>query len=219
METQEQELVKSFTQHYPPGTQEDDNSFSSRNLIIGKGTELEFPEGQGGGKGEPGVPPTFTETLIDAQAIQPNQTCVICYRKFVRLTYKEYKDFLRENTNCEYYQLKENKEELNGLFQALELCYDVRFECVTCSSCVCYGCVPKMKGLMIEDPFMDEYEEFMGKRYPGDPPGLYPGVMGKDGPVTCPICRTKDYREYYTRQTRGNIPENILREIKKGVRL
>ena len=44
-------------QHYPPGTHEDDNSFSSRNLILGKGKELEFPEGQGGGKGEPPVPP------------------------------------------------------------------------------------------------------------------------------------------------------------------
>jgi hypothetical protein len=44
-------------QHYPPGTQENDNSFSLRNLFIGKGKELEFPQGRGGGKGEPGVPP------------------------------------------------------------------------------------------------------------------------------------------------------------------
>jgi hypothetical protein len=44
-------------QHYSPGTQEDYNSFSSRNLMMGKGTELEFPEGRGGGKGEPTVPP------------------------------------------------------------------------------------------------------------------------------------------------------------------
>jgi len=47
-------------QHYPPGTQENDNRFSSRNLIIGKGKELEFPEGRGGCQGQqrsPGVPP------------------------------------------------------------------------------------------------------------------------------------------------------------------
>jgi hypothetical protein len=37
-------------QHYPPGTQEKYNSFSSRNLVMGKGTELEFPEGRGGGR-------------------------------------------------------------------------------------------------------------------------------------------------------------------------
>jgi len=40
-----------IVQHYPPGTQENYNSFSSRNLITGKGKELEFPEGRGGGKG------------------------------------------------------------------------------------------------------------------------------------------------------------------------
>jgi hypothetical protein len=44
-------------QHYPPGTQESYNSFSLRNLKMGKGKELESPEGWGGGKGEPGVPP------------------------------------------------------------------------------------------------------------------------------------------------------------------
>jgi hypothetical protein len=37
-------------QHYPPGTQENYNSFSSRNLIMGKGKGLEFPEGWGGGR-------------------------------------------------------------------------------------------------------------------------------------------------------------------------
>jgi len=44
-------------QHYPPGTQESHNSFSSRNLIMGKGKELEFPKGRGGGQGgTPGSP-------------------------------------------------------------------------------------------------------------------------------------------------------------------
>jgi len=53
--------------HYPPGTQEDYNSFSSKNLVMGKGTELEFPEGRGGGKGQqrsPGVPPTIIQTVL-----------------------------------------------------------------------------------------------------------------------------------------------------------
>ena len=60
----EPENIQSYSnQHYPPGTQKNYNSFSSRNLIIGKGKELEFPEGQGGGKGEPGVPPIRTHVL------------------------------------------------------------------------------------------------------------------------------------------------------------
>jgi len=36
-------------QHYPPGTQENYNSFLSRDLVMGKGKELEFPEGPGRG--------------------------------------------------------------------------------------------------------------------------------------------------------------------------
>jgi hypothetical protein len=52
-------------EHYLPGTQEKYNSFSSRDLMMEKGKELECPEGRGGGKGleilriseEPGVPP------------------------------------------------------------------------------------------------------------------------------------------------------------------
>ena len=42
-------------EQYPPGTQENYNSFSPRNPITGKGKELEFPEGAGGGK-EPEYP-------------------------------------------------------------------------------------------------------------------------------------------------------------------
>jgi hypothetical protein len=45
-------------QHVPPGTQENYNSFSSENSITEKAKEIIQPEGPGGGKGEPGVPPT-----------------------------------------------------------------------------------------------------------------------------------------------------------------
>lgn len=159
---------------------------------------------------------TFIETLIDAQAIEPIQQCVVCYRKFMRLTYYEYLHFLQENTKCEYYEMEENKKELKDLMETLELCHNVRFECLTCRNCVCYGCVPKMKGLLIQDSFMDEYEEYMGNRHFLDPPGNYPGIMGKDGPITCPICRTKDYREYFTGKPRGKLPENILHDLKKN---
>jgi len=39
-------------QHYPPGTHENDNSFYSRNLMMGKGKELKFPEGREGARGQ-----------------------------------------------------------------------------------------------------------------------------------------------------------------------
>jgi len=38
-------------QHYPPGTQEIYNSFSSRNLMMENGKKLEFPEGREGVRG------------------------------------------------------------------------------------------------------------------------------------------------------------------------
>jgi hypothetical protein len=85
MKTRSQsKTVTTFTQHYPPGTQEDNNSFSSRNLAMGKGKELEFPEGRGGCQGsevalrhqpycakrngaatQSGVPPTVTSNEIN----------------------------------------------------------------------------------------------------------------------------------------------------------
>ena len=53
-----------LNQHYPPGTQENYKIFSSSNLIMGKGKELEFPEGRGGGKGEPRVPSKKSIALL-----------------------------------------------------------------------------------------------------------------------------------------------------------
>jgi hypothetical protein len=38
-------------QHYPPGTQEIYNSFSSRNLMMKNSKNLEFPEGREGVRG------------------------------------------------------------------------------------------------------------------------------------------------------------------------
>jgi hypothetical protein len=148
----------------------------------------------------------FIEQLVHAQAIEPNQECVVCYSKFMRLAYNEYKCFLEENTICDYYEMEENANELKELFDTLNLCYDVRFECLTCHNCVCRGCVPKMKGLLI--PIRDS-----GARY--EWPENIPGIMGKDGPITCPICKTKDYREYFTGNPRGKLPENILQNLKK----
>jgi hypothetical protein len=39
---------RSKIQNYPQETQKNYNSFSSRNIMIGNGKELEFPEGRGG---------------------------------------------------------------------------------------------------------------------------------------------------------------------------
>ena len=46
--------------------------------------------------------------------------------------------------------------------------------------------------------------------------GFYKGVAGVHGPIKCPICRRKCYRQYFGpyRDIRGAMNEDILREIK-----
>ena len=78
-------------QHYPPGTQENYNNFSSRKIIMGKGKELEFPEGWGGGKGEPTVPPRTNKPIN-------NIVKTAFYNK-------------KENEGCDMTRPSENEEE------------------------------------------------------------------------------------------------------------
>ena len=64
-----------MSEQCPPGTQENYNSFSSKNPVTEKGKEFEYrrvgggkreseyPEGAGGGKGEPGVPPIMGDLI------------------------------------------------------------------------------------------------------------------------------------------------------------
>jgi hypothetical protein len=52
-------------QHSPRGTEKNYNSFSSKNLMIEKGKELEFSEGLGDGEGEPEVPPIPEDMLCE----------------------------------------------------------------------------------------------------------------------------------------------------------
>jgi hypothetical protein len=68
----------STQQHYPPGTQENYNSFLSRDLVMRKGKELEFHEGPGGGKGEPGVPPT---TQVQPLGFMISRPCMFYLRQ------------------------------------------------------------------------------------------------------------------------------------------
>jgi len=70
------ETMENGSQQYPPGTQENYNSFLSRDLMMGKGKELEFPEGPGGGKGEPGVPPNGSKITCMSIFIRNYGFCI-----------------------------------------------------------------------------------------------------------------------------------------------
>jgi hypothetical protein len=61
-------------QQYPPGTQENNNSFESRDLMMEKDKELKSPEGRGRGKGEPGVPPNNVVRIVDIIQITKIET-------------------------------------------------------------------------------------------------------------------------------------------------
>jgi ABC-type multidrug transport system fused ATPase/permease subunit len=77
LENANESPVDKITQHYPQGTQESYNSFSSRNLIMGKGKDLGFPEGRGGCQGEPWVPPKITKDskeFVDIETSITNPT-------------------------------------------------------------------------------------------------------------------------------------------------
>jgi len=64
----------------PQETQENYNSFPSRNVMMEKDKESEFTEGRGGGKGEPGVPPK-TNMTEPQEIINPNFNAKTCSLK------------------------------------------------------------------------------------------------------------------------------------------
>jgi hypothetical protein len=77
------------------------------------------------------------------------------------------------------------------------LCYDNRFECLICKLFVCRECVYNMYGVEIckkGKEEQNEWAEYMNR--PIDEIEEYKGIMGEDGPIICPICKTKDYMEY-----------------------
>jgi len=70
-------------QQYPPGTQENNNSFESRDLMMEKDKELKSPEGRGRGKGsgireadsdDRGVPPNNIVRIVDTIQITKIET-------------------------------------------------------------------------------------------------------------------------------------------------
>jgi len=122
----ELELSSIQSQHYPPGTQENYNSFSSRNPMMGKGTELELPEGWGGGKGEPSVPPIQPEATAETVDKLPELKNPIVLKKtvvpFAKLTVL--KNVQKGCINIQKKFLEENLSNKNSHFVAcLVMCF------------------------------------------------------------------------------------------------
>jgi hypothetical protein len=122
----------------------------------------------------------------DSLNIIIDQECVVCFEKLVNKTHIEDEDCLQR--------------------------YEDRFECITCKSMVCFGCLVSMpdvengKQLDSYATFHSGYDIFITMD------------MEYTGVITCPVCRIKDYRIHITHDIRGVLPEEILRDIKKNIK-
>ena len=141
-----------------------------------------------------------------------NKECVICYNKFINIKSNDYPTFLekiQEKSNLTERQ-KKHYEDITCC-----MCYDDRFECLTCKNIVCEGCICKMPDNKHGNQ-LDNYAMFCN----GYTEEVYETLtMESTGIITCPICRTIDYRQKYLPRgccaQRGVLPEEILYDIKK----
>jgi hypothetical protein len=131
--------------------------------------------------------------------ITSNIKCQICYEKFIKLTQKEFYNFLEDN-----------KELLPDTFEDNNCCrcYEDRFECFTCKNIICKDCYWSFQNHKFrpDDEFIEEFIYFDRL----DENGLAEGTPGEDCPIICPFCRTKDYKIFYGNQ----VPYELLNEIK-----
>ena len=129
--------------------------------------------------------------------------CGICYERFINIKGVDFELFLETHKPT---LINEND---------IGYVYDERFECLICKNKCCRGCVWNFTGLKKnpsdDDDTDDDYYEI-------DDDGYIRGIQGEDGPITCPFCRTNDYREYYREYYHYprycKMPEELLYAIK-----
>jgi hypothetical protein len=144
---------------------------------------------------------TIEILLNEGITIRPDECC-ICYEKFIDINACDLGDLYEKI-------LEENKYNVTHdilLWSCASntLSYDDRFECLTCKNKVCYGCIMKM-----EDP--DDDINIDGSK----------DNMEMTGRITCPMCKTKDFRLKFTKHLKGYcgarggvLPEEIIYDIK-----
>lgn len=124
---------------------------------------------------------SLIEEILNTENVLLNDLCVICYKKFINIKDKEYNKF---------YDKIKDKYKLNRKNNIFEdettcMCYDAKFECTNCKNFVCCGCIMNMLDKE-NGKYIDKYNnkiEYHDMEYTGI--------------ITCPICRTKDYKLLY----------------------
>jgi len=122
-----------------------------------------------------------TEAILMNENVVLDKECVVCYKKFINIKDSDYYEFL--NKIKEKYKIEQNFED-----ETTCLCYDARFECLTCKNIVCCSCIGNMpdnkngKQLNKFAMFCNGYTEEVFETL----------TMDETGIVTCPICRTEN---------------------------
>ena len=147
---------------------------------------------------------TMTEVLSTEGVKLHEKECCVCYERFINISCGKLCDL--------YEKLVEEDEKYNEIidWETTCLCYDDRFECLTCKNLVCYGCIKKMP-----DPdAIKRIDIFNYNNY-------FQDYMDDSGRITCPICRTKDFRlkiqgrlKGYCGARGGILPEELIYDIK-----
>jgi len=148
---------------------------------------------------------TTMEILSNEGVKLHKEECCVCYERFINISCNSLSDLYEKI-------LEENKYNVTNqiLFcvcPSTTLCYDDRFECLTCKNKVCYGCIMKMP-----DPDDDECDHYDGSK----------DNMEESGRITCPICKTKDFRLKIQGHLKGGycgarggiLPEELIYDIK-----
>jgi hypothetical protein len=120
------------------------------------------------------------EQILQVEECLLNDECVVCYKKFINIKDKKY---------TEFYNKIKDKYKLNkyNIFEdeTICMCYDSKFECLTCKNFVCCGCIMNTPDYE-NGEYIDKYNEKFEYH-----------DMEFTGIITCPICRTKDYKLLY----------------------
>ena len=123
---------------------------------------------------------SLVEQILKAEDCLLNDECVVCYKKFISIKDENYIEFY--NKIKDKYKLKKGNIVED---ETICMCYDAKFECSACKKFVCCGCIMNMSD-MENGEYIDKYNnkiEYHDMEYTGI--------------ITCPICRTKDYKLLY----------------------
>ena len=149
-----------------------------------------------------------TEEILNLEGILLNKECVICYKNFINIKDRHYEKFL--DKIIKKYNLNP-KEGRKFEEQTTCMCYNTRAECLICKNSVCWSCTDKQDdydGAKVLDGsamYMNGYTEVVYEQL----------SMAGTGIITCPICRTKDYRGKITKKGFEQLmPNEILYDIK-----